>query len=338
MEKFINVLGIDLSKLTFDVGVIVNGLKDNIRYRKFKKTQDGLQEFLDWLKQLGVSLNEQTLVCMEFTGLYNRMVLNFLEKTGIVIWVEMAAHIKQSLGLQRNKSDKFDAKRIAMFAWRNQDGVRMWSSVDKDSQKVKDMLAQRERLVDTKKRLLVPLEEMIQEGFGEEAEQLKKYQRPVITQLDNSIDKIERAIKDVINNNEKLKSKSELVQSVKGVGLVICWYIIAFTNGFEHLKSGKSLACYCGVVPFENTSGTSVRSKARVSHIANKKLKSLMHMGALCAVKYDDELKAYYERKVAEGKNKMSVLNAVKNKLLLRVAAVLRENRKFEENYVHNAA
>ncbi len=338
MEKYINVLGIDLSKLTFDVGVIINDQKDNVRYKKFKKTEEGLHEFSDWLKQLDVILDEHTLVCMEFTGLYNRMVLNFLEKTDIVIWVEMAAHIKKSLGLQRGKSDKLDAKRIALFAWRNQDSVRAWSSVDKDAQKVKDLLAQRERLVDTKKRLLVPLEEMIQEGFGKEAEQLKNYQKPVITQLDNSIDKIERAIKDIINNNEKLKSKSELVQSVKGVGLVICWYLIAFTNGFEHLKSGKSLACYCGVVPFDNTSGTSVRSKARVSNIANKKLKSLMHMGALSAVKYDPELKAYYERKVTAGKNKMSVLNAVKNKLLLRIAAVVRENRKFEENYVNKAA
>jgi len=338
MEKYTNFVGVDLSKLTFDVAVILNGLKDNIRYRKFKKTEEGIQEFLEWLKQSGAVTDRQTLVCMEFTGLYNRMLLNFLEKTGVTIWVEMAAHIKQSLGLQRNKSDKLDAKRIATFAWRNQDETKVWNSVDKDAQKIKDMLAQRERLVDTRKRLLVPLEEMRQEGMVEEAAQLERYQKPVITQLDNSIIKIEQAIKEVVDNNEELKSKSELAQSVKGVGLVICWYIIAFTNGFEYLKSGKSLACYCGVVPFERTSGTSVRSKARVSHIANKKLKSLMHMGAMSAIKYDTELKEYYERKVKDGKNKMSVLNAVKNKLLLRIAAVLRENREYEENHVYKAA
>jgi transposase len=338
MKEYISVLGIDLSKLTFDVAVIINGQKDKVQYRKFRKTEEGLKEFEEWLKQLAVNLDAQTLVCMEFTGLYNHMLLSFLEKTSVTIWVEMAAHIKQSLGLQRDKSDKLDAKRIAIFAWRNQDDVHVWTSVDKDAQKIKDMLAQRERLVDTKSRLLVPLEEMKQEGLNDEAKQLENYQKPVITQLDKSINKIEHAIKEIINSNEKLKTKSELVQSVKGVGMIICWYIIAFTNGFEYLKSGKSLSCYCGVVPFKNTSGTSIKGKAKVSHIANKKLKSLMHMGALSAVKYDPELKAYYERKVKEGKNKMSVLNAVKNKLILRVAAVLRENRKFEENYVHKAA
>jgi transposase len=275
---------------------------------------------------------------MEFTGLYNRMLLNFLEQTGAVIWVEMASHIKNSLGLQRDKSDKLDAKRIALFAWRNQDAADVWKASNKDALQIKDLLAQRERLVDTKSRLLVPLEEMRQEGLADAAKQLEGYQKPVITQLDNSIHKIEKAIKDIIKANEKLEAKSELVQSVKGIGLVICWHLIAFTNGFEQLKDGKSLACYCGVVPFSNTSGTSVKGKPRVSHIANKKIKSLMHMAALSAIQHDPELKKYYERKTKEGKNKMSVLNAVKNKLILRIAAVLRDNKKFEDNYVYKTA
>lgn len=279
MKKYSSFLGIDLSKLTFDVAVIINGQKENIQHKQFKKTEEGLREFLKWLEQSGVKLDGQTLVCMEFTGLYNRMVLSFLEKTDAVIWVEMAAHIKQSLGLQRDKSDKLDAKRIALFAWRNEDEAHVWGKIDQDTQKIKDLLAQRERLADTKTRLLVPLEEMKQEGLIEAAKQLEAYQKPVITQLDNSINKIEKAIRDIISNNEKLKNKADLVQSVKGVGLIICWYLIAFTNGFEYLKNGKSLACYCGVVPFGNTSGTSVKSKPRVSNIANKKLKSLMHMG-----------------------------------------------------------
>jgi transposase len=338
MKSYINVLGVDLSKLTFDAVVIVNGQKDKARYKRFKKTAEGLAEFAAWLKQMAVALDAQTLVCMEFTGLYNRMLLSFLEKTSAAIWVEMGAHIKKSLGLQRGKSDKLDANRIALFAWRNQDEPRIWSSIGKDAQKIKDMLAQRERLVDTRSRLSVPLEEMEQEGLAEAAKQLAGYQKPVMAQLDKSIDKIERAIKEAIGENEKLKEKSELVQSVKGVGAVICWYIIAFTNGFEQLQSGKSLACYCGVAPFSETSGTSIKGKAKVSHIANKKLKSLLHMGALSAVQFDPELKAYYERKVKEGKNKMSVLNAVKNKLILRIAAVLREGREFEENYVRKAA
>ena len=68
--------------------------------------------------------------------------------------------------------------------------------------------------------------------------------------------------------------------------------------------------------------------------MANKKLKCNLHMASLSAVRLDPDLKAYYDRKVLEGKNKMSVLNAVKNKLLARVVAVV--NKK--EEYVKRTA
>ena len=78
------------------------------------------------------------------------------------------------------------------------------------------------------------------------------------------------------------------------------------------LNDTRKLACYCGVAPFKYSSGTSVRGKTKVHYMANKKLKCNLHMASLTAVKLEVELKAYYERKVLEGKNKMSVLNAVK--------------------------
>jgi transposase len=338
MDKIIHFIGIDMSKKTFDCSVIINNQKENTKHRQFSKTATGLKAFQSWLISFGVPLNEQTLICMEFTGLYNRMVLDFLLKSTAVVWVEMAVHIKRSLGLQRDKSDKLDAGRIALFAWRNTDQIKPWQSLDGDVQKIKDLLSQRDRLVDTKTRLLVPLKEMEEEGLIAESKQLKKLQKPVITQLGNSIVNIEKTITRIINNNIELKKKSELVKSIKGIGHVISWYLIALTNGFKQISAGKSLACYCGVVPFSKTSGTSIKSKPRVSHIANKKLKSLMHLAAVCAITHDKEIKTYYDRKVNEGKHKMSVLNAVRNKLILRIAAVLREDRKYEDNYVRKAA
>jgi transposase len=91
-------------------------------------------------------------------------------------------------------------------------------------------------------------------------------------------------------------------------------------------------------VPFSKTSGSSVRYKPTVSPHANKKLKKLLHLCALSAIKNDKEIKAYYERKVEQGKNKMCVINAVRNKLIHRVFAVIRDDRFFEENYVRKCA
>ena len=74
--------------------------------------------------------------------------------------------------------------------------------------------------------------------------------------------------------------------------------------------NAKQLACYLGMVLFTKRSGTNVRFKTTVSPHANKNLKKLLHLCALSSIKNDTEMKRYFERKVAEGQNKMSVINA----------------------------
>ena len=80
------------------------------------------------------------------------------------------------------------------------------------------------------------------------------------------------------------------------------------------------------LAPFEYTSGTSIRGWTKVSPLADMKLKSLLNMCAIIAVRHDTELKTYYERKIAQGKPKMLVINNIRCKLLARVFAVI--NRK----------
>ena len=120
----------------------------------------------------------------------------------------------------------------------------------------------------------------------------------------------------------------KLITSVVGIGFVTSVNLMIYTNGFTMIRDARKLACYCGVAPFEYSSGSSIRGRTRGSFMANKKLKCNLHMASLSAVKLDSALKAYYERKVAEGKSKMSVLNAVNNKLLARVVAVV-NNRNY---------
>ena len=87
------------------------------------------------------------------------------------------------------------------------------------------------------------------------------------------------------------------------------------------------------MAPFEHTSGTSVRGKTRTSKKANLRAKSLLHMTALVAARFSDDLREYYERKVADGKNKMNVLNAVKNKIIHRIFACVNQKRLYTNNY-----
>lgn len=331
-----NFIGVDISKKTIDVAVIVNNNRQEIKYQRFVKGKSFFEKMIRWLKKQKVSMDEQTVFCMEYTGLYNRGLLGFLTGQKVLIWVEMAVHIKRSLGMQRGKSDKVDAMRIAAFAYKNREEIKVWMPVESDIAKLKDLLAQRERLVETKKKLEVPLKELDQEGLKKEARELAKLQQPAIKGVEKALENINKTIKEIIAGDERLQQLYTRISSITGVGEITSWYMIAFTNGFKRLVNGKQLACYCGVVPFEHTSGTTIKGKSRVSHMANKKLKTLLHMGAMAAITYDRELKSYYERKLSEGKSKMSVINAVRNKLVLRIVAVVREEREFKKDYIRN--
>ena len=90
------------------------------------------------------------------------------------------------------------------------------------------------------------------------------------------------------------------------------------------------MACHAGVAPFEHSSGSSIRGKTRVSCLANKNLKKLLHLGALSVISGNSELAFYYQCQLKKGKNKMSVINAIRNKLLHRVYACVREKRLYQ--------
>jgi len=324
-----NFIGLDISKHTIDAALIVNLQKEQMLHARFQKNKTGLKQFIEWLQSCKVTLNEETVCCMEHTGLYNRSLLLFLSHYPLRIWVERTHHIKHSLGLQRGKSDKIDAERIALFAYKNRDDIKVWEPVDKDIQRLKDLLAQRERLCQARVKLSVGIKGLKEEGLKEEAKVMEQLQKPALDGLEKSLERVEGLIRKIIAQNVTLERKIKCITSVTGIGEVIAWHFIVFTNGFKRLSKGKQLACFCGVVPFKHESGKSIRGKTRVSHMANKKLKCLLHMGAMAAITYDEQMKTYYKRKVLEGKNKMSILNAVRNKLVLRIAAVIREDKEY---------
>jgi len=180
----------------------------------------------------------------------------------------------------------------------------------------------------------VPIKEFEEVGNIAMARLLTKTIRKSLNAIDKDLKNVEASIIGIVNEDENLKELYKLITSVVGIGFVTAINLMVYTNGFTVLKDTRKLACYCGVAPFEYSSGSSIRSKTKVHFMANKKLKCNLHMASLSAIKLDTGLKAYYERKVAEGKNKMSVLNAVKNKLLARVIAVVNKG----EQYVRKTA
>ena len=241
-------------------------------------------------------------------------------------------------GFERGSDDKTACVKIARYAMRYQEEVKLWEPADSNMEKIKNLITQRDRIINAVTQLSVPIKELKDCGCEAEAKQMEKIQKPALAALQKTKKNIEGLITKTVQQDEQINKKVALVQSIKGIGPVTAVALLVYTKSFDKFSNAKQLACYCGVVPFKKESGTSVRYKPTVSPFANKKLKKLLHLCALSAIKNDKELHLYFERKVMEGKNKMSVINAVRNKLVHRVYAVLRDDRIFEENYVRRCA
>ena len=129
-----------------------------------------------------------------------------------------------------------------------------------------------------------------------------------------------------------MQRQAKLIRSVPGAGKVLCWMILAKTEGFTTITEPRKMACYSGVVPFSHQSGTSIKSRERVSTYADKALKTTLHLAAMSAIRLENDLRQYYRRKIEEGKNKMSALNAVRNKIVHRIFAVIKHQKPYQNH------
>lgn len=328
MNKFKHFLGIDVSKEYFDAVIILDGKEKSI-HSQFVNDHKGIKSLCKWLKAQD-STFENTLVCLEHTGMYGKLIIQCLMNEKFSLWVEMSLKIIRSIGVQRGKNDKVDAQRIAYYAMKNVDQAVIFNAPRMEINKIRNLLSLREKLVATKASLLRNVKEL--KVFDLEAASLcEKLQKSTIKGIDLDLKNIEKQLDKIINDDENISRIFTLVTSVIGVGKVTALFLICFTNEFTMYTTPRQLACYAGVVPFEHTSGKSIRSKPKVHYMANKKLKKQLHMCALSAITSDPELKKYFNRKVEEGKNKMLVINNVRNKLVHRICACVRENKMFEK-------
>lgn len=331
--KITNFVGIDISKLTFNLALIIDGNKENIIDEKFTNDLKGIKQMKKWLQSTQCINLDETVFCMEHTGIYCRTIVNFLVENKCNVWLEMSVVIIRSMGLQRGKNDKIDAQKLARYAYKNREDIKLWQAPRKIIVRLRDLLTLRERLINSKKSLLVPIKELRQTGDKQSADILLKSCRATIRALKGDFEKVEKQINQMIKDDYRLNELFQLIITVPGVGKITAMYLICFTNEFTLYKNAKQLACYCGVAPFEHSSGTSVRGRNRVSHMANKILKCNLHLGAMSIIGKIDEFKRYYNRKTEEGKNKMSVINAVRNKIIHRVIAVVKRRTPYVNEY-----
>jgi transposase len=315
------IIGIDVSSATLDICVL-----NELGQQSFIINNDvkAICRFFEPYKEC--------IIGMENTGRYNWALYEALKETAYRVFVIPPLHLKKSIGLVRGKNDKIDAVRVAAFIKKNHAELPQWKPSAPVIQKLRILLTERNSRVKAKRQLLkqhYDYAKMKHLGLDISLSKLNEQQ---LTLINKQLLQIENTIEALLKADEKIYQQAKLIRSVPGVGKVLSWMMLAKTESFTTITEPRKMACYSGVVPFANQSGTSVRGKERVSPYADKAIKTVLHLAAMSAIRLKNDLSEYYRRKVAEGKNKMSVLNAVRNKIVHRIFAVIKNQQPYQNH------
>lgn len=330
MEKFINAIGIDVSKNTLDAYDYAGRLAFQV-----SNSREGFKQLLKWAKKNNGSLS-QVLLCLEHTGIYSMPLAVYLTEQKCVFAMLPGLQIKRSLGIQRGKSDQADALAIARYAYLHRNEVRIYKLPSAQILELKSLLSLRERLVGQRAGYQATRREAKAFG-GPNSKLILEIQNKLIKELNTQVKRIENQIKQVIISDTELKKIYDLVTSVKGVGLILGTTMMVYTNCFSAFNDWRKFACYCGIVPFPFQSGTSIRGKKKIHHLANKRLKALLSNAACTSIQFNPEMKAYYLRRLQEGKHKMSTQNIIRNKIVARIFAAVQRGTPDVDTFRHAA-
>jgi transposase len=339
---FTYILGVDMSKDWFHACLMDKQLKIIVE-KQVSNEADPIMEFIsELLEQQGIEGINSIFLCMEHTGLYIQNLVRTWMMKGGQLAVIPANKISEGLtGLQGwvGKTDFVDARRIAEYGIRFSDKLKPFKLKGHTMELLLRLQRQHTRFLTVLNILEVPVAES--ENFDSDSivTQIQQNQENTVDALKRDLQSIDTLMAETIKKDPYLNRIFKLMNSVPGVGPVTSTEIIIATEGFSKFSpcQAKMFAKYSGVVPIEHSSVKSLRKRPRITKRANGKIKSLLTMGAMSLTKTKGELGTYYKNKIMEGKHHLSVINAMRNKLILRIFAVVRNDSMYIPNFEYVA-
>jgi transposase len=315
------VLGIDVSKNTLDVALI---FETRTLCKQFKNSLEGFKLLAAWLESLQIT---RVHACLEATGTYSEAVALFLHEQGHRVSVVNPLRIKgyAQSNMQRNKTDRLDARLIATFCLTQEPDE--WQP---PSAAVKHL----QSLV----RRVEVLEEMLQaeeNRLTNVAPQIKSSIERIITLIKEEIGELERQIKQHISQNSNLKEQSELLQTIPGIGARTANLLLSEIE-FERYSSARSIAAQAGVTPRKRQSGTSLKQTG-LSKLGNARLRKALYFPAIVARQHNEVIKEFAKRLKKNGKTPMQIVCAAMRKLLHIAFGVLKHKRAFDASLAFSA-
>lgn len=328
-------IGIDVSKGHLDIAVETrqnSGPNPAGSHYRIDNQGEAIETFF----RENLPDSQALIVCLENTGRYNNTFLSaYLSgalPVGSLVYVVDARVIQKSAGsvLQRGKTDKVDARRIADFIVRHHTELEPWQPKSAPVEQLQLLQTERRRLIKQKRQTQTAHQELRLMPVSPARSLSEKISQQLLKSINEHIREIDRMIRQIIKQDVDINKTSSLLRSITGVGPVLASALIIKTNAFKTINTPRQLACMAGVAPFEHQSGSSVKRKPRLSRMADKDLKTLLHLAAMSAIQRKGELQDYYNRKIEQGKNKMNALNAIRNKIIHRVCSVIKHQKFYQ--------
>lgn len=309
-------VGIDISKLWFDVFVLEEGSSHEKRFSNDMKGFEALTEFLG---------DKPGHICLEATGGYEQALVGFLLSTGVAVSTANSLLVRrfaQGLGLL-HKTDRIDAKVLALYCQVKQPSLRLAEDEARTLLRHlvgvwKDLQAQSLQL---RARLRGPT--------------LPEFARPalaaVLESLDVAMKQVMEQITRTVSESEELTQDMTLLCTIPGVASVSAMQILSHLPVGD-LRSARSLACYAGVIPAHQESGTSVKRRSKIGSVCNRLLRKTLFMAAIVARQRCLPLAEFANKLVKRGKTKKQAIVAVMRKLAHAIFAILSYKTPFDPN------
>jgi len=335
MEKFLKqCLGIDVSKDTLDASMSrINEKLEviHVEQRQFANNEKGFHDLIRWMDRNRLA-EVPCQVVVEATGVYHEHLAYRLVKNKINLAIVLPCKIKnysRSTNI-RTVTDKISARQIAEFGLVKT--LINWTPPDPVYRFLKGLCRERVRILNDK---TMALNQKHASDYSVLTSQstLKRH-KDRIKYFEKQIKEIEKEILETVNKNADIKRKLEKVCSIKGVGIITAVTILAETNGFEHIRNVRQLVCYCGYDIVVKESGTSVHSKAKMSHKGNRYIRRILHFPAITAVKYNKSLSGFYHRLYERQNIKMKSYVAIQRKLLILIYTLWKKDQYYDPDYM----
>ena len=316
MDSF--YIGFDISKLTIDYAYQI----DKVKWvsRKIKYTNESIKNLVE-------DLPFNCICVMEATGPYYLRLANFLFANNFKVCVVNPLVIKRfsQMKLLRTKTDKADAKTICLYGIEQK--PTLWQPKEDSIHSIRQKLSTQKLFTKQRTVFLNKLESLVQDENADKT--CVKMVKQEIRNINSKISKLEKEVEDIILKFYKKEYK--LLITIPGIGMKTASTLIAITSCFELFSSHRKLASYIGLCPRIYESGTSVRGKASICKVGMGRMRQLLYLAALSAIKSNKPCEALYKRLLNKGKPKRVALVAVANKLLRQTFGVISNNLPYYE-------